>query len=86
MIVKIKFEDEELDVDVTPGEYVMKFTVIQNGDDDFLAGELKWDGCMNFDGAGTMIHLCDPEGALRIAAIIKELYALGDEHIEHWSM
>lgn len=53
----------------------------------FMAGSLKWDGCINFwfpSQGGTQFHFCGREDAAVVGIIINRLYDFGSENLKNW--
>jgi hypothetical protein len=50
-------------------------------------GHLKWDGCCNVQQSdvAVMMHFCSKRGASVLGAALDAVYALGAEHLPHWS-
>jgi hypothetical protein len=73
--------------EIIPGDYCLEFKLFNNMDLSFheINGQLKWDGCMNWEtNPSCMYHFCGPDDAFRLAKMFDYLYSFGKNYIEHW--
>lgn len=63
----------------------VKFSVhkVYDKEDIVLSGFVKWDGCMNFDGGDSMVHICGPEDIAMLTKRINTIYVEAHDMLDN---